>query len=139
MAFGYTNRLTENLGENQSRLTGTYDITAVGVIVNVRITMQPISGKKMILADQDVFIFGGTGAAFSGMSYTLLRTDTDPSNQIRLVHAYQLNIAGAGVLLVVSHYSKLRVDKQWKNYYSHLHAEFISGAKISGTDIVKYP
>lgn len=93
MALTYTVFLTETLEGGQVRIYQGYEVSGVGVILNMLLKMT-IAGQEVRLFDEEVFVPGATAAAFAGMVWTLEDSRDLGTGQKRYVRSFSPSTGG---------------------------------------------
>lgn len=90
MSLTYTVFRTETLEGGQVRIYQGYEVSGVGVVLNMLLKMT-IADKEVRLLDEEIFIPGATATQFSGMSWTVEDTRTLDLGQKRYVRSFVPN------------------------------------------------
>jgi len=116
MAVSYTTLKTENLGNDQERITRAYEVAGVGTILNslVKLTHKPpyTSDTDQYISDVEIFLPNIPLAALTGMSFTVLDTVTLDAGQKRIIREHALYTGDKIVQVLRTQDYKLgKVDK----------------------------
>lgn len=137
MALSYTTKLSEDLVNDQKRISLVHQVDNVGTIFNVRL-INVVNTHEVITSEGELFIPGATEADFDDFAYTVLELNVGTIENYRQVNGFQLATPGKGVVVVITRYSRQKIFGNVKNLYLDVDAYYVEGAMISGNNLVQY-